>query len=157
MPALLEKAAIRKDLAAEPFRWFDQVRDELERLFETSAFRAPLLPRAETNWMPALEVFEKNGEFHVNAELPGMKKEDVKLEVTPEGLTLTGERKAEKTEEREGYYRTERAYGAFCRFVPIPEGADIEKLSARFKDGMLEIVMPVPKPPKPIARAVDIK
>jgi HSP20 family molecular chaperone IbpA len=61
---------------------------------------------------------------------------------------------------REGYYRTERAYGAFCRFVPIPEGADIEKLSACFKDGMLEIVMPVPKPPKPpkpIARAVDIK
>jgi HSP20 family protein len=155
MPALLEKREPRTEI--EPFRWFDQMRDEIERLFETNGLRFPLTPRAETNWMPPLEVFEKNGEFCINAELPGMKKEDIKLEVTPEGLTLKGERKAEKTEEREGYYRSERAYGEFCRFVPIPEGANLEKLTARFRDGVLEIAVPVPKPVQPVARAVEIK
>lgn len=156
MPALLEKSEVRKDIA-EPFHWFDRMRDEFERLFETNTLRVPLVPRGETSWMPALEVFEKNGEFHVNAELPGLKKEDVRLEVTPEGLTVSGERKAEKTVEGDGYYRSERAYGEFCRFVPIPEGADLDKLTARFKDGILEIVMPVPHPAKAIPRMVDIK
>jgi HSP20 family protein len=156
MPALLEKAEAKRELA-EPFRWFDRMRDEIERLFETNGTRFPLIPRADTYWMPALEVFEKDGKFHVNAELPGMKKEDITLEATPEGLTLKGERKAEKTEEREGYYRSERAYGEFCRFVPIPEGADLEKLVAQFKDGVLEIAMPIPKAPKVTARLVDIK
>jgi HSP20 family protein len=155
MPALLEKREAKPEL--EPFRWFDRMRDEIERLFETNGVRLPLTPRAETYWMPALEVFEKNGEFRINAELPGMKKENVKLEVTPEGLTLTGERKEEKTEEREGYYRSERAYGEFCRFVPLPEGADIEKMTATFKDGILAIAVPVPKPVNPVARTVEIK
>ena len=156
MPALLEKTENRKDIAAEPFRLFDRMRDEFERLFENN-LRMPVLPRSDTYWMPALEVFEKNGEFHVTAELPGMKKEDVKVEVTPEGLTLTGERKAEHVEQREGYYRSEREYGEFCRFVPIPEGADLDKLTASFKDGVLEIVMPLPKAATPPARIVDIK
>lgn len=155
MPALLEKREVKSEM--EPFRWFDRMRDEIERLFETNWTRSPLAPRADNYWMPALEVFEKNGEFRVNAELPGLKKEDVTLEATPEGLTLKGERKEEKTEEREGYYRSERAYGEFCRFVPVPEGADIEKMTARFKDGILEVAVPVPKSVKPVARRVDIK
>lgn len=156
MPALLEKAEPKRELL-EPFRWFDRMRDEIERLFETNGVRFPLSPRAELYWMPALEVFEKNGEFHINAELPGMKKEDIKLEVTPEGITLKGERKTEETEKREGYYRSERAYGEFCRFVPIPEGADLDKLTAHFKDGILQVAMPIPKAPKITARVVDIK
>lgn len=156
MPALLEKPLVRKDII-EPFHWFDRMRDEIERLFETNALKTPFVPRADTYWMPALEVFEKDGEFHVKAELPGMKKEDIKLEATPEGLTLSGERKAEKTDTHDGYYRTERVYGEFCRFVPIPEGADLEKLTAEFKDGVLEIKVPIPKPAKAAARTVEIK
>lgn len=155
MPALLEKREVKPEFA-EPFRWFDRMRDEIERLFETNGLRPPLMPRAESYWMPALEVFEKNGEFCVNAELPGLKKEDITLEATPEGLTLKGERKAETTEQRDGYYRSERAYGEFCRFVPLPEGADLDKMTARFADGVLAIAIPVPKAKK-VARTVEIK
>jgi HSP20 family protein len=156
MSILLEKAPFKKDLS-EPFRWFDSMRDELERLLETNGFKRTFAPRTGNYWMPALEIFEKGGEFRVNAELPGLKKEDITLEATPEGLTLTGLRKLEKSDTGEGYYRSERAYGEFRRFVPIPDGANLEKLTAEFKDGMLKIVIPVPQPPQALKRVIEIK
>ena len=82
--------------------------------------------------------------------------EDVKVEVTPEGLTITGERKEEKEEKKEGYFRTERVYGAFERFVPLPDGAVLDKAAAEFKDGVLTVTVPLGAVPKPETKTLPI-
>lgn len=144
MPALLEKKELRP---ARPLTFFDQMRDEMDRMFEGFPLVRQGLPlfKAETPFIPALEIEEKNGVMLVKADLPGLKKEEVTVEVTPQGLAISGERKAEMKEEKEGYFRSERTYGEFYRFVPLPEGALVDKALATFKDGVLEVQVPLPK------------
>jgi HSP20 family protein len=101
-------------------------------------------------------VLQKNGEFIVRADLPGLRKENVKVEITDNVLTLSGERKEEKEEKREGYYRSERSYGSFYRQIPLPEGAKTDTATAEFKDGVLEITMQAPER-QPRARRLEIK
>lgn len=150
MPAVLERAAPARGMPAprNPLALMDWMREEMDRLFEGFGPRnvTPGLARPEAEWMPAIEVVEKPGLLLVRAELPGLKREDITVKVAPEGVTLTGERKHEAKEEKkeEGYFRTERFYGKFCRFVPLPEGAAIDKAAASFKDGVLEVDVPVP-------------
>ncbi|MGE3274851.1 MAG: Hsp20/alpha crystallin family protein [Vicinamibacterales bacterium] len=159
MPAVLEKPMVRAE--RDPLALFDRMREELDRVFEGFPFSrlAPVLPRTEAAWMPALEVREKNGNLVVTADLPGLKREDVTVEVTADGLTISGERKSEVKEEKkeEGYYRTERTYGTFCRFIPLPEGAKAGEASAAFKDGVLEVTVPVPKLEKVAPRKLPIR
>jgi len=168
MTTVLDKPEVKKELTRisepallrDPFRMFDWMRDEMDRLLDTVPLsRVFPTPRLETPWLPAIEVFEKNGNLHVKADLPGMKKEDVAIEATAEGLTIKGERKSEFTEEKkeEGYFRSERTYGEFCRFVPLPEGALIDKITASFNDGVLEVITPVPKAEKILPKKVSIK
>ena len=107
-------------------------------------------------FVPALEIEEKDNKLFVKADLPGMKKEAVKVEVAPEGLTITGERKEDKEEKKEGYFRTERLYGAFERFVPLPDGAMFDKAVAEFKDGVLTVTVPLGAVPKPEAKTLPI-
>ena len=106
--------------------------------------------------MPPLELEEKDNTLFVRADLPGMKKEHVKVEVAPEGVTITGERKEEKEEKKEGYFRTERLYGSFERFVPLPDGAVLDKALAEFKDGVLTVTVPLGNVPKPEAKTLSI-
>jgi HSP20 family protein len=167
MPTVLDKPVARKELARfdepalarDPLRMFDWMREEMDRLLDTVPF-SRLFPttRLETPWMPALEVFEKNGNLHIKMDLPGLKKEDVTIEVMAEGITIKGERKLELTEEKkeEGYFRSERTYGEFCRFVPLPEGAMTDKIEASFKDGVLEVLTPIPKAEKVLPKKVAI-
>ncbi|MBO0727076.1 MAG: Hsp20/alpha crystallin family protein [Blastocatellia bacterium] len=96
-------------------------------------------------WSPAVEVFERDNNMIVRAELPGMSKDDVKVEMTDEGLLIHGERKREKEEEHEGWYRSERSYGEFRRLIPMPEGANAGEAKARFENGVLEITAPIPE------------
>lgn len=168
MPAVLEKPAPKQlargvepgMLLRDPLRIFDWMRDEMDRLFETLPIgrRIPAT-RFATPWIPALEVYERDGNLHIKTDLPGMKKEEVVVEVTAEGIIIKGERKSELTEEKEeeGYFRTERAYGEFYRFVPLPEGALLDKIDAMFKDGVLELTVPVPKLEKVAPRKVAVK
>jgi HSP20 family protein len=86
---------------------------------------------------------EVNGKLLVSAELPGLKKEDIKVQVSDDALILEGERKQEKEEKREGYYHSERSYGRFYRSIPLPEGATLDKASAEFINGILEVSIPV--------------
>src|SRR5579871_3064377 len=105
------------------------------------------LPKTTANggWIPAIEVKEKDGKLCVTAELPGLKKEEVKVHIDENTLVLEGERKQEKEEKREGYYHTERSYGRFYRAIPLPEGAEVDKVAAEFINGVLEVSIPVPK------------
>jgi HSP20 family protein len=102
-------------------------------------------PWRETEvWAPAIDVVQMNNELTIRADLPGLKRDEVSVDITDDAVTIQGERKREKEEEREGYYRSERSYGSFCRVVPLPEGAISEQAKANFHDGVLEITMPAP-------------
>ena len=104
-------------------------------------------PRAKGNgftWTPAIEVKEKEGNLLVTADLPGLKKEDVTVHVEGDTLVIEGERKREKEEKREGYYRSERNYGKFYRSILLPEGAVVDKTAANFNNGVLEVSVPIP-------------
>ena len=96
-------------------------------------------------WMPAIKINELDGQLQVRAELPGLKPEDVRVEVTDGALTIQGERKYEHEENKKGVYRSERRYGQFYREIPLPEGADVERAKAQFNNGVLEIKLPVPE------------
>jgi HSP20 family protein len=150
-----------------PFSFMRRFATDVERLFEefqglrfSSLFGREFFPFTRefehVGWVPEIEVLQKNGEFIVRADLPGLKKENVKVEITENVLTLSGERKEEKEEKREGFYRSERSYGSFYRQVPLPEGAKTDRANAEFKDGVLEITMQVPER-QPRARRLEIK
>ena len=135
---------------ANPFRSLQRFADEIDRMFDDVGFgrRWSGSPawRGMTSyeWAPQVDVFQKNNELTIKADLPGMKRDDVSIEVADNALTIHGERKREHEEEREGVYRSERSYGSFYRTIPLPEGAITEQAKATFRDGVLEIRMPAP-------------
>ena len=147
----------------DPFALMRQMTGELDRLFEgfpfgtfaPPALRAPLAEGLE--WMPQIEVFEKDNRLVTKVDLPGMKKEDVKVEVTDGHLTISGERKSEVKEEKDRFYRSERQYGSFYRAVPLPEGARLEDVKATFAEGVLEVSVPLPAAPQPKVRTVEVQ
>jgi HSP20 family protein len=148
----------------DPFSLLRQMTSELDRVFETSAwpsFRWPILrsrPAAEAaTWFPGIDVFERNNRLVTKIDLPGMKKEDVKVEVTDGHLAVSGERKTKAEEKRENYYRCEREYGSFYRAVPLPEGVKLEDVEATFADGVLEVSVPLPAKLEAKAHKVEIQ
>ena len=98
-----------------------------------------------TAWSPTIEVREQNGNYVVRADLPGLKPEDVKVEATDAGLTIEGERKLESKEDKGGVHRSEIQYGYFARVIPLPDGANVDRATAKFENGVLEITIPVPQ------------
>jgi HSP20 family protein len=133
-----------------PFGMMRRFTKDMERLFEDfEGFRFPrFFDRTEFKdfiWMPQIEVRQTNGDLMVKAELPGLTKDDVKVELTGEALTISGERKEEKEEQGEGFYRTERNYGRFFRQIPLPEGVKTDKANAILRNGVLEVTVPVVK------------
>ncbi len=95
-------------------------------------------------WTPQIETFQRGDQFVVRADLPGMRKEDVDIELTDDSVVIQGERREEHEEDREGYYRSERTYGSFYRVVPLPEGAISESAKASFNNGVLEVTIQAP-------------
>jgi HSP20 family protein len=142
-----------------PFRALEHLADEMDRVFgDFGLGQRWMSPRAGSAWLrspfrsgrdwqawaPEIEVFHRDNELIVRADLPGLSRDDVKVDVTDNGITIQGERKREHEEEHEGMYRSERSYGSFCRVIPLPEGAMVDQAKATFKDGVLEIAMPAP-------------
>jgi HSP20 family protein len=97
----------------------------------------------KTAWTPTVEVNERDGKYVVHAELPGVKPDDVKLEITDDAVVLQGERQCEREENKGGVHVTERRYGNFYRAIPLPEGAKIDEARAKFENGVLEVEVPV--------------
>jgi HSP20 family protein len=148
----------------DPFAALREMTADWDRVFGTSpwpSFRWPLLrarPAIETaTWFPEIDVFEKDGRLVTKIDLPGLKKEDVKVEVTDGHLAISGERKTEAEEKKEGVYRCEREYGSFYRAVPLPEGVKLEDVKAVFTDGVLEVSVPLPAQPEAKVRKVEIE
>ena len=106
--------------------------------------------QASRLFSPQIETLQKGDQFVVRADLPGLDKQDVSIEITDDSVIIQGERRDERTDDREGYYRTERSYGSFYRVVPLPEGAITETAKANFNNGVLEIT--VQAPPHEVSR-----
>jgi HSP20 family protein len=114
-------------------------------------------PAAESAmWTPRIDVSQRNNELVIRADLPGMNKDDVKVDVTDDGIVIQGERRREHEEEKGGIYRSERSYGSFYRAIPLPEGAITDQAKASFKDGVLEITMPAPPEQVTRGRRIEI-
>jgi HSP20 family protein len=110
----------------------------------------------ETGFVPDMEVFEKDNLLTVRLDAPGLKKEELTVHVAEGVLTVEGERTHETEEEKNHWYRRERAYGRFCRTVPLPEGVNPKEVKATFKDGVLEVTVPTRAAVTPAPHKVEV-
>ena len=128
----------------EPFRDLS----ELNRLFAPAA--------AQRRWLPALDLVETADQFVLTADLPGLGEDDVKIEVEDRVLSISGERTRASEENKAGYRRVERAFGAFRRSLTLPEGVNPEGVQASFDNGVLEVRIPKPEERKPRKVAIQV-
>ena len=126
-----------------PFSLMRRMTEEMDRVFGDAGQQRGT--GGDILWAPSVEVLQREGNYVVRAELPGLKPEDVKLEIENDALVLQGERKDEREEDKGGVHRAEIRYGRFFRSIPLPEGANVEQAKAKFENGVLEVSVPVPE------------
>ena len=142
---------------------FALIRAEFDRFFNEPGWTGLHWPTfrsgrgEEAAWNPGIDVFERDNRLVTKIDLPGLKKEDEKVEVTDGYLTISGERKREEEEKKDDFYRCEREYGSFYRAVPLPEGAKLEDVKATFAGGVLEVSVPLPAKAEATVRTVAIE
>lgn len=144
-----------------PFSVMRRISDEMDRLFENFGFGRGFFQGepsqggtwdvgnyqgAPSMWSPHIEVSERDGKLLIQADLPGMKRDDIHVRVEDDEVIIQGERHQEQTNNQRGYYRSERSYGSFYRTIPLPEGTNADSANATFKDGVLEIELDAPRP-----------
>jgi HSP20 family protein len=144
--------------ARDPFSMLRQMTTEFGRMFDEPnwPFIRAWGEGEPSRWIPRIEVAEKENRLVTRVELPGLKKEDVKVEVVDGQLAISGERKREVEEKTEQLYRSEREYGTFYRAVPLPEGAAVDDIKATFTNGVLEVAVPMPARVEEKPRLVEI-
>lgn len=135
---------------------FGDLREEIDRLWETALANPwrPFRTYSKEPVFPAIDVFEKDGELRVQAELPGLAEKDVEITVEGNVLAITGEKTDETEVNEKDFYRRERSYGRFARRIALPDGAQKDQITAKFKDGVLKVRVPVQKTE---AQKVEIK
>lgn len=130
----------------DPLRDLTAFRDDINRLFARTFGDGEA---TRSSWTPAIDVFEREDSVVLKAELPGLKVDDVAVEIDDNVLTISGERKFTDTVEDDRYYRVERSYGAFRRSMTLPQGIKEDAVQARFADGVLEVTVPKAEAPQP--------
>jgi HSP20 family protein len=144
-----------------PFALMQELSDEMDRLFDSFFHGAPMRGRGQdvpNLWMPDVEMSEEGNQLRVCVDLPGVPKDNVKIDVHEGALVIQGERREERTEggEERGFRRSERRYGSFYREIPLPEYVDTEKAEARMQEGVLNITFPITEQRKR-ARRLEIQ
>lgn len=174
-----QSPAYGRGVVADPFSLMQRMAEDMDRLFDQfglprGAFGATpsigsllgrdagqgraLAGRGEQSfWSPPMEMFQRGDQLVIRADLPGMRKEHVHIDIEDDVLTLRGERREESEERREGFYRSERSYGSFHRAIALPDGIDAERCEASYRDGVLEITLPSPKEEERRPRRVEIR
>jgi HSP20 family protein len=139
-------------LSSSPFGMMRRMMQDMERMFEDfgfGQFHGSSLearePTSQSFWAPHVEVLQQNGDLVVRADLPGMKENDIRVEIMNHTLVLDGERKSEQREERGGVLRSEVSYGSFHRAIPLPEGVDVDSAKASFENGVLQVALKLPE------------
>jgi len=158
-----------------PFTLMRRMAEDMDRLFENFGFGpsvglAPAFGLGSSRdlwsgqsgvdrnlWSPQVETFRRGDKLVVRADLPGLKKEDVKVEIENGVLSISGERSEHNEETRDDFYRSERSYGQFYRAVQLPEGVGENQCEATFADGVLEVTVPAPKETERKARQIQIR
>jgi HSP20 family protein len=160
--------------AENPLVMMRRMQDDLDRVFRAfgvprlGAVLAPVRELEEElsrspavgqsgQWSPQIEVFERDGNLVVHADLPAVRREDVEVDVANDVLTIRGQRRHEHRDTEGGYRRTERSYGTFFRQIPLPEGVDPTEIEAAYQDGVLEVIIPTPRDPERSRRRIDIR
>ena len=142
----------------EPARELQSIRQEMNRLFGTF-FDSPAGAGdggALRRWIPAMDLIEEDDRYVLRADLPGVREDEVHVELEDNVLTISGERKSEHEERKEGLYRLERASGSFSRSLTLPEGIDPDSIQARFDKGVLEVRVPKREQRKPRRVAISV-
>jgi HSP20 family protein len=148
-----------------PFSLMRQMQDEVDRWFNRfgldRGWSSPSswLSRAGEqigDWIPAVDAFQRGNEFVIRADVPGMTRTDLSVEIGDDTVTIRGERKQEQNEDREGVFWSERSYGSFTRVVPLPPGAIADSAKANFNNGVLVVVVQAPSQEARRGRKVDI-
>ena len=147
--------------ALGPFSAIQRITEEMDRLFESFGMGRNFFPEemsrgagagaavgAPSLWSPHIEIAERNGKLMIQADLPGVDRNDVNVEIEPEAVIIRGERTQQSERRDQGYYHSERSYGSFYRTIPLPEGIDIDAANATFRNGVLEIELPMPQRPQ---------
>jgi HSP20 family protein len=153
---LLTRYSPFKSATWDPLRELTNAENRLAQFL-----RGPLMtdlekePVSFSAWSPSVDISEDDKEFEVKAELPEVKKEDIKISVEEGALQISGERRMEKEEKGKRYHRVEREYGSFLRRFTLPEGADPAKIQAEFKDGVLHVH--IAKTEKAKAKPIEIQ
>jgi HSP20 family protein len=134
----------------DPIRDLDSLQSDMNRLFDRF-FEGGRNANggAARRWIPPMDLVESEDHLVLRADLPGMKEDDVDIEIKDGVLTISGERKSEHEQKGEGFHRVERAFGRFSRSLSLPDGIDPNKVAATFKDGVLEVKVPKPDETKP--------
>lgn len=132
------------------------IQGEMNRLFDDFFGTSRKADEQERlHWTPRVNIDEVEDRFEITAELPGLKKDDVKIEIKDRVLTMTGEKRVENGNKDRNVYLFERAYGRFCRTFTLPDNVDAEKIGAEFKDGILKIAVPKTEEAKP--KEIEVK
>lgn len=167
--AALTRPRWRSAATAPPFSLMRSMVEDMDRMFggtgftrwNPALFERNLWPAArdiEQVWIPQIETLRRDDKIIIRADLPGMSRDDVNVEIEKGMLKISGERREEHEEERDEYYRTERSYGSFLRTIPLPEGVSEDQTKATFRDGVLEVSVPAPKQEsQQHGRRIDIK
>lgn len=139
----------RRENVRSPFSLMRRMMEDMDRMFDDFAMGRGLGDfggmGSMSTWNPQIEVFQKNDKLVVRADLPGLKKEDVRVHFTGDELVIEGERKHEDEKEENGVYHSERSYGSFERRIPLPRGVDMSTCDASFENGVLEVNLALPK------------
>jgi HSP20 family protein len=142
-----------------PFAMMDRL---MEQFLGRDVARSWLAPLAwdqppETAFFPQIEIMQDGDKLQICADLPGVKKEDVKVELRDRDLQISGERRNQQSRNEGGIYRSERSYGSFCRTIRLPEGAKLDEADAAFDNGVLRIQIPVPGLQNQQSRSIEIR
>jgi len=134
-------------LWSDPYSELRGLQRDLDRMFE-STVGLPFQQTGLRRWMPSFDIKESGNNLLIRADLPGVKREDIKLELNNGFLTVSGERKQEKKEESEKFYRSERIYGSFCRSFPVSSSVTEDQIKAHYENGVLDILLPKEEVPQ---------
>ncbi len=142
----------------EPARELQAIQQEMNRLFGSAFDTQGGLANGggPSRWIPAMDLVEDDEHFVVRADLPGVEEKAVSVELEDNVLAISGERKSDAEQRKQGYYRIERAYGSFSRSLTLPEGIDPEGIKASFANGVLEVRIPKPEERKPRKVAINL-